>query len=788
MTSTFSIDGVISGLKTADIIGQLMTLERRPIQLLQAQQEREQVRLKGVQSVRWQVQALQSALAKLLDRAGLNAKTVATDTPTTSPAVLTATAGADAVNGSFKVTVSQLATATRVLSSGPIGQVVNRTATLANAGFRITPVTTKEGSPATFKINGVTISVDDTTTLDDGTANSLLSKINAAGAGVTASLIADADGRANNRVQLVSAAGQSIQAGSLADTSNLLRVLGLADATVQGNTAATVTSGVAAAGALNTSITINDVATTINQANGAFTAAQNAAFIAGEINGTVGSAVTAVDNGDGTFSLTQKTLGSQQVINVSAAGTGTGLTAATTQNGTDKVVGTTSLGVADIGKQLADARLVTSISGLDGGGNGAFALNGTTISYKATDSITAIVNRINASNAGATAFYDPVQDRLRLSAGQTGARTITLADTTGNFLAATGVLSATQTLGQNASFSIDAVNGGQTLTSSSNTVTGYVPGVTLELKTTSATPVTVTVSQDTAATVGLAGSFVTVFNKLLDTIAAQTKYDSTTRQASALTGDSGVLDVERMLRSLTSGAALGVAGSYQNLASLGISTGVTGSTVGTTNRLVLDGAKLTAALKDNPQAVETVIAGFLGSVGSPSGASNLTTVSGSPTNQHEEGTYYVNVLDTSGTVEVRFVTTDGRQLMKTSGTLTAGADNTSLIPGVRLRANGSLVVGEDSFSLTVSTRGVGVRMNDYLQGLLGVDGFFEGREDASEAVTSQLTKRIEDSEVRLKVREEMLTRKFAGLEAALARLQSQSSALLSQIAQLPRAQ
>ena len=117
----------------------------------------------------------------------------------------------------------------------------------------------------------------------------------------------------------------------------------------------------------------------------------------------------------------------QQRTALTAAGVGTGLVAGTTQNGTDRVLSTTSLGVVDLGKRLGDARLVTPIGGLDGSGNGQFTLNGVTISYNANDSISAVLNRINASNAGATASYDPTQDRIRLTASQTGARTLSLA-------------------------------------------------------------------------------------------------------------------------------------------------------------------------------------------------------------------------------------------------------------------------------------------------------------------------------------------------------------------------
>lgn len=780
MASTFSIDGIISGLKTSDIIQQLMAIERQPLQLLQQRASDESTRLQAVESIKAQVSNLLSAVASLSRRNATNAKLATADTPT----VLTATATSDAVNGSFKVTVSQLATATRVYSSGPMGQVVNAGVPLANAGFRVAPITEKDGNPATFTINGHTITIDNTTTLDDGSANSVIAKINSAGAGVTASLVADADGRPANRIQIVSDPGQTIQLGSLGDTSNLLRVLNLADATVEGYTAASVTGGAVAAGALNTSITINGVTTVINQTDTSYTAAQNAAFIANAINNTAGSTVTAIDNGDGTITLQQKTLGSQQKIDITTAGSGTGFSVGTTQNGTDRVLSTMSLGVTDIGAALTSARLVTPISGLDASGNGSFTINGVTIAYRATDSITSIINRINASNAGVTAFYDPVQDRLRLSANETGARTIALADVTGNFLAATGVLGATQQIGQNAIFTIDTVNGGQPLSSSSNTVTGYVPGVTLQLKATSTTPVTVTVQQDSAATVKLVKSFVDAFNATVDMIEQQTKYDPDKKQASPLTGDSSVLDIERMVRSITSSSALGATGTYRSLADLGISTGAYGSAVGTTSHLTLDENKLKAALESNPQAVESVFSGFLATLGNPSGAGNVTAVSGTPWDQHESGTYYVKVLDTSGNVEVRFVTSDGREVFKRSATITPGSSDSTLIPGVRLQFASTLTVGEDAFSMTVDSRGVMVRLNDYLENLLGPSGFFAAREDSSNRISRELAKQMDEMEQRLQAKEDELNRKFSALETALAQLQTQSNALLAQIMKL----
>ena len=774
MSSTFAVDGLASGLDTRGIISQLLALERRPIDQLKSQQTREQTRQKAMTQLKSQVSVLASAVAALADRAKINAKSAATDTPSSSPTVLAATAGADAVNGTFKVTVAQLATSTSILSlgataTGAIGRPIDATATLANAGFKYVPVN------GTFSINGQTITTTGATTL-----NSLLADVNGAGAGVTASLTAD-----GNRVQLVSAPGQAIQLGALGDTSNALRLMNLSDAVIQGDSKSSTNSGVAAsAGTLGTSVTINGVTTAITQTDGAFTSQQNAQFIANAINANGANTVTARAEADGTITLEHKQAGASYAIDVTAAGAGTGLAAGLTKNGTDKVVSTANLGVTDVSAAITSSRLQTAIAGLDGTNSGSFKINGVEITYKGSESLSAILNRINASSAGVTAFYDPVQDKIRLTAGQTGARAITMSDTTGNFLAATSLTGGAQTLGQNALFSIDSVNGGAQLSSATNSVSGYLPGISLDLKSVSATPVTVTVSQNGGATTDTLRSFVEKFNAVADAVENLTKYDKDTKKSSTLTGERAVSDMQRQLRSLVNSAALGVTGKYRSLADIGVSTGAIGAKLGSTGRLQLDEAKLAAAMRDNPQAVENVLASFSATLGAPSGP-NVTTVSGTPTQQHEAGTYKVKVVDASNNVEVSFLSPDGRTLSKSTGILTPGQANTSLIAGLSITAAGTLTVGaEDTFAMTPTQRGVGIGLNDYLDKLLGANGFFATRETASTSQVQSMTDRIVKMEERLKVKEASLQRKFTALEAAMSRMQSQGAALSSQIAKL----
>src|SRR5258708_32585281 len=98
-SSGFNFDGVVSGLKTGDIITKLMQLEQAPITQLQIQQAKLQARDKAYQDVAAKATGLQSAVSALLLQAAPLAKTVSSSLPT----VATWTAGASADHGHFGV-------------------------------------------------------------------------------------------------------------------------------------------------------------------------------------------------------------------------------------------------------------------------------------------------------------------------------------------------------------------------------------------------------------------------------------------------------------------------------------------------------------------------------------------------------------------------------------------------------------------------------------------------------------------------------------------------------------
>jgi flagellar hook-associated protein 2 len=793
-TSSIQFSGVVSGLDTSAIIQAMLAADQAPITQLQRQSATLSSQQAALNQLSADATALQQAIQALTLQSNVGAKVATTDTPTGSPPIVTATAGSSAANGSFQVTVKQLATSTRVTSSSPdgttpaaIGAAVNLTAPLASAGFG-TAITT-----GSFTINGKQITIDSSTVLDDpSNPDSLVTLINNAGAGVTASVVSDAYGRPN-AIRLVSSAGTPIQLGSSSDTSNFLSATGLLSGAVVGYTATTVTGSSVASGALSATITIDGKTVTIDQSNGSYTSAQNAAYIVQQLN-AAGLDVTASVTGAGSdqIQLTQNTPGSQQVISVSVSGpnaAAVGLTNGTYQNGTDAITTLDPLGEINPSQSLSTQQFATPLQ-TDASGGGVIQINGVQVTWSAADSLNNVISKINASGAGVIAAYDPLTDRVTLSASQTGGSAISMEDVSGNLLQSLHLLtnattSVPQQLGQNAVVNISGVNNGQDIVTASNTLSNVVPGVTLTLDRASTTPVTVTISQDTTTTISTVQSFVNAVNHLFDDIDKFTATNPDPSQAGVLTADPSIEGIEDTLRTLISSPVLGGTPGYTTLSSIGISTGAIGSAPGTTNRLQLDTTKLTAALQNNPNAVVALFAGLQGTVGAvtqTTGTGNfIAGATGTPLNVHQNGTYVITV-DASGNATVEFDAADGRVLDKNSGVLVANSTNASLIPGVTLTTGATVQPGTFQIPVTWTQVGAAVTLNDYLRSLTDpINGLFAARNQEIGNEQQDISARIDDLQELLNTRQQGLEQQFAQLEAILAQLQMQSSQLGAQI-------
>ncbi len=258
-------------------------------------------------------------------------------------------------------------------------------------------------------------------------------------------------------------------------------------------------------------------------------------------------------------------------------------------NGTAAVSSATRLGGVRSASALESANFTTPVS--DGGsGAGQFKINGVAIAFNRTeDTLAEVVQRINESDAGVSASYDSVNDRLVLRNKTTGDLGVSLEDVTGNFLAATGLTGGSLQRGANLRYTLD---GGAELISTSNTISEASSGLTgvtinaLKLGTTQ-----LAVASDTATVSKGISDFLEEYNKLQTLIDRETA-SSTDSKGKVSTGtladESDADTIGTQLRRLAYSAVSNLSGTIDKLAQLGIDSNGTDSTLKIGNATTLD--------------------------------------------------------------------------------------------------------------------------------------------------------------------------------------------------------
>jgi flagellar hook-associated protein 2 len=274
-------------------------------------------------------------------------------------------------------------------------------------------------------------------------------------------------------------------------------------------------------------------------------------------------------------------------------------------NNTGTITSTAALGHVNTAATMNAADLQTAITS-GTGGTGSFTINGVTFSYNPTsDSIQDVLNNINESAAGVTAAYDPINNRFSLTNTSTGDVGISMQDTSGNFLAVTGLSGGTLSHGKNL---IYYLNGGtQPIVSQSNVIDASSSGiigltVTALATNTSTTPVTVNVSSDTTTISNAIQKFVTDYSAAQTYITSQqsvtTAADGTVTPGT-LTGDSTTNGLVTSLRALVGAVAniTGTSGSVASLTDLGFQSNGNDNTIALSDSSTLT-SMLTSHLKD----------------------------------------------------------------------------------------------------------------------------------------------------------------------------------------------
>ena len=305
-------------------------------------------------------------------------------------------------------------------------------------------------------------------------------------------------------------------------------------------------------------------------------------------------------------------------------------------------------------------------------------VNGVNVSINLqSDSLQAVADKINSASTGATASVvsvtEGVNTKYRLEI--TGASSPTFVDA-GNTLATLGIVQKTASnelvAAQDASYKVDGVS----LTSSTNTIEGVIPGgkITL-LKADATTPPTTTLSikSDTDAVANRIKSFTDSYNSAVKFITDNSQFDGDTYETGPLFGDPVARQFLSTMNSLLMSNIPGLTGNYKNLTDIGIRIDGTGS-------LSVDSSKLNTAIQTDSEGVRKLFQNF-----GSSSSSSVVYISGtSSTQPSSPSSYGVNITQ---------VATKTQYVAATAKT----SNNTS---SETLTFSGNLI-GSSSYNLTI---------------------------------------------------------------------------------------
>lgn len=225
------------------------------------------------------------------------------------------------------------------------------------------------------------------------------------------------------------------------------------------------------------------------------------------------------------------------------------------------------------------------------------------ITFGAGDTLQQVADKINAGNntVSAAVINDGTAGRpfrLAITAKSSGEA--------GRFTFDTGGLDlglSTLSDGNNARVFFGSSDPAQAvlISSSTNSVSNVVDGLTLNLQAPSSTAATITVSRDVSGIEKSVDGFVDAFNTLIDRIDNQTRFDPATNRRGALLGDSTSQALRIELFQIVTSPPQGVSGRFQRLSQVGV-------TIGSGGDLQVDRQRLRTAIETDGQAVRDLFA------------------------------------------------------------------------------------------------------------------------------------------------------------------------------------
>jgi flagellar hook-associated protein 2 len=389
-------------------------------------------------------------------------------------------------------------------------------------------------------------------------------------------------------------------------------------------------------------LNVNGSPVSVTLAAGTYTPTQLAQAITQGSGGALSASVSS--SGELSIATTQQgSTASLQITGGSALGA-LGLSSGPTVYGTDGTIDVdgTSTTVNDIAG--TGTTQVTLDSG-DGGTISAEISGGLKVGTMTAQSISvgdgslsSVVSGINQADAGVTATALQVgtnQYALEMTSNGTGTAGAATVDTQAFASSSLGALQTT-TAAQNAIVSIGGMGGFQ-VTSPTNTVTGLLPGVSVNLAQVSDTPVTITVSPDGSQVASQVSALVSAANQILSSISTDTAYNKSTNTAGPLNGQTSLTELAQKVLSIV-GNAVGSSGSGSD-GTVGESAGLAITSSGT---ITFNQSAFEAAYDKNPAAVQAMFTE--GGTFSPSSSTYRGQVSvAGATDGTEPGDYAVSI-------------------------------------------------------------------------------------------------------------------------------------------------
>ncbi|MEW6723410.1 MAG: flagellar filament capping protein FliD [Bacillota bacterium] len=246
-------------------------------------------------------------------------------------------------------------------------------------------------------------------------------------------------------------------------------------------------------------------------------------------------------------------------------------------------------------------------------------VNGQEVAIEATDSLSAIKDKINATAGigvkAAIVETAPGQHRLVITAEKTGSsQAIVFDENGGTVWNDLGILigGAIKDEIQAATNSVFTVNG-LTIEREGNVISDVIGGVTLNLlkaPNSGTLSVTVAVEQDLDVAVNAVKDMVSQFNSVIAFISEKSGYDPKTRITGPLAADSSAKRIVTELRQKITDFVTGFSGELGTLADVGLTTGAFGTA--DYGRLTLDEAKLREQLTKDLDGVKSAFTGESG--------------------------------------------------------------------------------------------------------------------------------------------------------------------------------